>query len=421
MSYTAEIIGVGTELLLGNIANTDAQVISQGLSALGINVYYHTVVGDNPERLKKALNIAKNRADIIITTGGLGPTYDDLTKQTLAEAFGKKLVMHEPSAERIRSYFRQNPNRVMTENNFRQAMLPEGCAIFDNDWGTAPGCAFLAEETYVIMLPGPPRECTSMFQHCIVPFLKTLSDAAIFSRSIRIFGMGEPMVEQKLQAFMTTMENPTLAPYAKEGEVMLRVTAKAQTMAEAREMTGPVIDWVKSTLGDVVYGLDVDSLEETVLQLLAQQGKTLSAAESCTGGLFSKRMTDLPGASKVFKGGIVSYSNEAKKSLLSVPSQLLAEKGAVSAEAALSMASGARKALDTDLAVGITGVAGPEPDERNTPVGRVYIALAAPEGEWVRSIQIGRDRRWIRNLAAHHGFDMVRRYLTGLDLSLEEK
>ncbi|NLM60454.1 MAG: CinA family nicotinamide mononucleotide deamidase-related protein, partial [Clostridiales bacterium] len=294
MSMTAEILSIGTELLLGNIANTDAQVISQGLSELGINVYYHTVVGDNPERIKRAVGISRERADIIITTGGLGPTYDDITKETIAECFGKKLILNEAAVNDIRSYFRKL-SAEPTPNNLRQAMLPEGCVVFENKWGTAPGCAFESQGKHVIMLPGPTKECTPMFRECAVPYLKKLSDAVIVSRSIRIFGMGESMVEDRLHDWMVAQTNPTVAPYAKDGEVMLRVTAKADNEAAAFAMTEPVVNKILEVLGDVVYGVDVESLEEVVKQLLEENGLTLATAESCTGGLLSARLTELPG------------------------------------------------------------------------------------------------------------------------------
>ena len=224
MSHTVEILSVGTELLLGNIANTDAQTLSQGLSALGLNVYYHTVVGDNPQRVRQAVDVAKGRADVIITTGGLGPTCDDLTKNVLAEAFGKQLVFDETSAQRIRTHFARI-GRTMTENNMQQAMLPEGCTIFANDWGTAPGCAFQADRVHVIMLPGPPSECGPMFQYRAVPYLQQLSEGVIASHTIKLFGIGESSVEAQLRQQMNAMTNPTLAPYAKEGECELRVTS----------------------------------------------------------------------------------------------------------------------------------------------------------------------------------------------------
>ncbi|NLB28883.1 MAG: CinA family nicotinamide mononucleotide deamidase-related protein, partial [Clostridiales bacterium] len=269
MSHVAEIIAVGTELLLGNTVNTDARDVSIALSRLGINVYFHTVVGDNPERVKQAVAVAKSRADIIITTGGLGPTYDDLTKQTVAEAFGKKLIFHEDEAEKIRTFF---ANRLgasaMTENNLRQAFFPEGCVIFDNGSGTAPGCAFESEGKHVLMLPGPPHECRAMIETGLVPYLKKLSGDEIFSKNIHIYGMGESSVEAKLADIMEKSENPTLAPYAKEGEVILRVTARAKTRSEAESMMEPMIARVYDTLGDVIYGIDTESLEKTVVDLL---------------------------------------------------------------------------------------------------------------------------------------------------------
>ena len=415
MTHTAELIAVGTELLLGNIANTDAQMLSKGLSALGINVYYHTVVGDNPQRLKAAVEIAKSRADIIITTGGLGPTCDDLTKNVLAECFGKKLVYDEESAERIRDYFqRLHPGGTMTENNLQQAYLPEGCTIFSHDWGPAPGCAFVADGVRVIMLPGPPNECTPMFEHRAVPYLQALADGVIASRTLKIFGMGESAVEAKLRDRMNALTNPTLAPYAKTGEVELRITAKAATVEEAHALIVPVEKEVRDIFGPLVYGADVASMEEVVLGLLKEKGLTMGTAESCTGGLVAKRLTDLSGASAVFKGGVVSYTNEVKAGVLGVPQEMLDEFGAVSAQVAQAMAQGARKVLGCDLAVSLTGVAGPNPDDRNNPVGLIYVALDTPEGTRVRELHLINGRARIRTVAATNAFDMVRRYLTGL-------
>ena len=415
MSYTAELIAVGTELLLGNIANTDAQMLSQGLSELGINVYYHTVVGDNPARLRAAVELAKTRADIIITTGGLGPTCDDLTKNVLAECFGRPLVYDEASARRIEEYFRQlHTSRPMTDNNYQQAMLPQGCTILSNDWGTAPGCAFENDGVHVIMLPGPPRECAAMFRYRAVPYLKQFADGEILSRTLRVFGLGESFVEDKLRDRMNALTNPTLAPYAKEGEVELRITAKAPTEEEARALIAPVEEEVRGLLGDHVYGADVSSLEEVAFGLLRERGLTLGCAESCTGGLIAKRFTDLPGASAVFRGGVVSYVNDIKRGVLGVPQSLLEEYGAVSEPVARAMAEGARTLLGCDLAVSATGVAGPDPDDRGNPVGLVYLALATPEGTFVKKLESnvgGRPR--IRNTAANHAFNLVRRYLQG--------
>ena len=374
MSHTVELIAVGTELLLGNIANTDAQFLSEELSALGLNVHYHSVVGDNPERLAQVVEHAKTRADIIITTGGLGPTYDDLTKTVLAACFGKELVLHEHSAARIRKFF-EKMGREMTPNNLQQAMLPEGCTVLKNDWGTAPGCAFEAEGKHVIMLPGPPRECIPLFKSAAVPYLQQLSEGIILSHSLKIFGMGESAVESLLRDTMNELTNPTLAPYAKTGEVELRITAKANTEEEAEALIAPVEQQVRGVLGDLIYGKDEPSLESAVVKLLTEKGLTLGCAESCTGGLFAKRLTDIPGSSRVFRGGVVSYTNEVKTALLGVSPDLLEEKGAVCPEVAQAMALGARKALGCDLAISFTGVAGPGPDDRGNPEGLVYAAL----------------------------------------------
>ena len=418
MSHIVELLAVGTELLLGNTANTDAQMLSQELSALGLNVYYHSVVGDNPERLRRAVELAMSRADVLITTGGLGPTCDDLTKRVVAEAFGKKLVYHSECARAIRDYFAVS-GRVMTDNNLQQAWLPEGCAILENRWGTAPGCAFQSGENYVVMLPGPPRECLPMFREEAAPWLARLSEGVIRSRTLRVFGWGESQVESLLRERMDGLANPTLAPYAKEGEMELRVTAKAADERTAEALIAPVEREVRAVLGGLIYGTGEDSLEKVVLKGLRAQGLTLGTAESCTGGLLAKRLTDLPGASAVFRGGVVSYTNGVKAGVLGVPQTLLDEQGAVCADVARAMAQGARRVLGCDVAVATTGVAGPDSDERGNPVGLVYVAMAAPDGCWVRELHLGgaRERRdRVRTLAANHAFDMVRRWLTGLEI-----
>ena len=363
MSHIVELLAVGTELLLGNTANTDAQMLSQELSALGLNVYYHSVVGDNPERLRRAVELAMSRADVLITTGGLGPTCDDLTKRVVAEAFGKKLVYHSECARAIRDYFAVS-GRVMTDNNLQQAWLPEGCTILENRWGTAPGCAFQSGENYVVMLPGPPRECLPMFREEAAPWLARLSEGVIRSRTLRVFGWGESQVESLLRERMDGLTNPTLAPYAKEGEMELRVTAKAVDERTAEALITPVEQEVRAVLGGLIYGTGEDSLEKVVLEGLRAQGLTLGTAESCTGGLLAKRMTDLPGASAVFRGGVVSYTNEVKANVLGVAQTLLDEQGAVCADVARAMAQGARRVLGCDVAVATTGVAGPDSDER---------------------------------------------------------
>lgn len=417
MSHTAELIAVGTELLLGNIANTNAQVISQSLSALGINVFWHTVVGDNPQRLREALDIARRRADVILTTGGLGPTYDDLTKQTICQAFGKPLVLHPDILEDIRAFYESALHVPMPENNAQQAELPEGCVIFDNPVGTAPGCAFESEGVHVLMLPGPPHEMEAMLRRHAEPYLRRLSHEVIVSQDIMTFGMGESSIDQLLHEKMAHMANPTLATYAKPSEVRLRATAKAPTEEEARAMLAPVEEMVLRILGDVVYGVDVSGLAEVCRAQLLRRGLSLATAESCTGGLVAEKLTAIPGASAVYRGGVVSYWTSVKADVLGVPAGLLDAYGPVSAQCARAMAEGVRKLTGADVGVSVTGAAGPDPDERGVPVGIVYVGLAAPDGTWCRSLDFGRRRRdRIQGLAANHAFDVVRRYLQGLPI-----
>ena len=417
MSHTAEIIAVGTELLLGNIVNTNAQAISQSLSALGINVFWHTVVGDNPERLREALDIARRRADIIITTGGLGPTYDDLTKQTVCGAFGQKLVLHPEILEDIRVFYETSLHVPMPENNVQQAELPENGVIFDNPVGTAPGCAFECGGVHVLMLPGPPHEMSTMLRRHAEPYLRKLSQEVIVSRDIMTFGMGESSVEAMLRDRMTHMVNPTLATYAKPFEVRLRATAKASTEEEARAMLAPVEEMVREALGDIVYGVDVPGLAEACHAQLLRRGMTLATAESCTGGLAAEKITAIPGASRVYRGGVVSYWTSVKGDVLQVPQEILDTYGPVSEPCARAMAEGARRITGADIGVSVTGSAGPDPDERGVPVGIVYIGLAAREGTFCRALDLGRRRRdRIQGLAANHAFDAVRRYLTGLPI-----
>lgn len=417
MSHTAEIIAVGTELLLGNIANTNAQKISQSLSTLGINVFWHTVVGDNPARLKEALEIARRRADILITTGGLGPTYDDLTKQTICEAFGQKLVFHPEILKGIRIFYEGSLHSPMPENNTQQAELPEGCTVFDNPVGTAPGCAFERDGVHVLMLPGPPHEMRTMLRRCAVPYLRSLSSEVIVSHDIMTFGMGESFVDQLLHEKMAAMANPTLATYAKPFEVRLRATAKAASRTEAEALLAPVLKEVSDTLGDAVYGIDVSGLPECCFGHLLRRGMTLATAESCTGGLVAERITALPGASRVYRGGVVSYWTQVKGQVLGVPQELLDREGPVSDACARAMAEGARRITGADIAVSVTGVAGPDPDERGVPVGIAYIGLATPDGTFCRPVDSGKRRRdLLQGLAANHAFDVVRRYLTGLPL-----
>ena len=413
--YNTEILSVGTELLLGHVTNTDAKDISEMLSAIGINVRYHTVVGDNPQRLEDCVNIARTRADIIITTGGLGPTCDDLTKQILAKAFGLELVRDQAEYDALYEYIKGG--KSFTENNFMQAMLPEGCTVFHNNWGTAPGCAFEKDGKTVIMIPGPPKECNFMFEACAIPYLRKLSDEQIVSHSVRIFGIGESGVDDIFRDEMNSMTNPTMAPYAKECDCLLQITAKAQSAAEAEEMIKPVMERVCARLGEYVYGIDIECVEERVIQLLRERSLRFAAAESCTGGELAKRFTDIPGASAAFLGGVVTYTNAAKTALLGIDPALIEEKGAVSREVAVEMAERVRRLTDADIGVGVTGLAGPEGDGVH-PVGTVFVSMAVEGQTFVKELRLGerRTRSFIRRMAGNHVYDMMRRYLTGINV-----
>ena len=418
MTHTAELLAVGTELLLGNIVNTNAEELSQALSSLGINVYWHTVVGDNAGRLRDALEIARRRADIIITTGGLGPTYDDLTKQTICETFGRNLILHPDILEEIRAVYERRLHTPMPDNNIRQAELPEDCVIFYNPVGTAPGCAFEEDGVHVLMLPGPPFEMRTMLEGYVIPYLRKLSRSVIVSHDIMTFGMGESAIEERLRNRMERMTNPTLATYAKPSEVRLRATAKADSVQEAETMLAPVVADVTAFLGDIVYGLDVPGLEYVCVAELRKRGWTLATAESCTGGRLAARLTAIPGVSSVYRGGVVSYWTQVKADVLGVASDLLDEYGAVSEQTARAMAEGARRVTGAEVGISVTGVAGPDPDERGVNVGIAYIGLSAPDGTYCRALDLGKRRRdLLQNLIGNHAFDVLRRYLTGKPLS----
>ena len=411
----AEIISVGTELLLGNIVNTDARDLAVTLSELGINVFWQTVVGDNHARLTEAVNIARQRADLIITTGGLGPTCDDLTKQTVCAALGIEMYYDARAEAELRAYFRVGKGGKMTDNNLQQCYLPVGCTPFYNTCGTAPGCGFTAPDgTHVLILPGPPKELNAMMAHGGTDFLRTLSDEHIVSRNIMTFGMGESTIESMLRDEMNALTNPTLAPYAKEGEVRLRVTAKAKDEAEAEAMMAPVIADVKRLLGDKVYGIDTPSLEDTAMRLLIARGETFAAAESCTGGLIAKRITDIPGSSAVFRGGVTVYTNDVKM-YLGVKRETLEQFSAVSRETAVELADCVREKLGATYGLSVTGVAGPDSDGLHA-VGTVFVGLSTAERTYVRALQLGEksDRSRIRTLSANHAFDMLRRCILGL-------
>ncbi len=408
----AEIIAVGTEILLGNTINTDAADVAGLLNEYGINVYWHTVVGDNPGRVKDAVAIARSRADLIITTGGLGPTCDDLTKAALAEAFGLPLKLDETEEVWLRGLFADR-NKEMTPNNLQQVYLPEGAAALRNDWGTAPGCTFTVDGVTVVMLPGPPRECREMLEHRVRPLLEKMADGLLVAHKVKFYGIGESEMEYQLRDYMNSLTNPSLAPYAKEYECYVRVAAKARTRDEAEAMMAPVIERVKATFGPLVYGVDC-TLAERAMELLQEKNVTLSAAESCTGGELARLLTDIPGASQRFVGGVTVYTNEAKHTLLGLPTEFIDKYGAVSREVARSLATAMREKLGTDLAVGVTGLAGPDGDGVHE-VGTVFVSLAAADGLFVRELHVfSRPRRVVRARACQTAFDMIRRYLTGL-------
>ena len=410
---SAEIISVGTELLLGEIANTDAQDISECLAELGLDLYYHTVVGDNPQRLRDVLRLAKSRSDLIITTGGLGPTYDDLTKEVICETLGLPLELHEPSLERMRGFF-ADMGREMTENNIKQAYLPHGCTVFDNDWGTAPGCAAEADGVTVVMLPGPPRELYPMFTDHVLPYLSRRSGVRLHSRELRAFGMGEAELTYRIRDIIANQTNPTVAPYVKTGEVTLRVTAQCRDEAEGERLVAPMIEAIQARVGSVLYSTDGEALDALCVRLLRERGETLSVAESCTGGLLASAIVDNAGSSACFFEGAVTYSNEAKMRRLGVTRETLDAHGAVSDACAREMAAGMRAAAGTTYALATTGIAGPDGGTAEKPVGLVYVALASPAGVKTAELHLTGDRARIRALSVLHALDLLRRSLLGL-------
>ncbi len=408
-----EIISVGTELLLGQIVNTNARDISQMLSELGMNLYYTTVVGDNPDRLKAALQLAASRADGVILTGGLGPTGDDLTKETVAEFCGLPCVMHEESKRRLVERFRQM-NRPMPENNWKQAEMPEGCIVLDNDNGTAPGAIVEYQDKVFIMLPGPPREMIPMLREKVRPYLEKKTASVIHSKTLRVFGIGESAAEERLLPILEEQTNPTLAPYAKTGEMELRLTAKAESVAKAEDMLKPLEEEVREILGDFIYAQGENAtLQQTVVELLLEKGMTVATAESCTGGLVAKKLTDVSGASGCFHCGFVTYSNEKKEKLLGVSHDTLAQFGAVSKETALEMSRGAKLAGDADIGVSMTGIAGPGGGTPEKPVGLVYIGICTDDFHEAYRLQLAGDREMVRERTSLYVLDMIRRYLLG--------
>ena len=375
---TAELICVGTELLLGDIVNTNAAYLARECAKLGLSVYYQSVVGDNRRRLSSAIRTARKRSDIILLCGGLGPTQDDLTKETAAKVLKRQLVEDAGTKEHIRKfmeqYLRWHPEEKMTENNWKQALVPEGALILENENGTAPGLILEGEGKTAILLPGPPNEIKPMFERDIAPYLNRLQPEGIYSTMVKVCSIGESKAETMVADLMEEQTNPTLAPYAKTGEVHFRVTAKAADEETAGKLMEPMLQELKKRFGNYIFTMDENvTMEESIVDLLKEKQMTVTTAESCTGGLLSGRILNVPGASAVYKEGYITYSNEAKEKLLGVSHETLETYGAVSYETAREMAAGAARSAGADVALAVTGIAGPDGGTKEKPVGLVYI------------------------------------------------
>lgn len=409
----AEIIAVGTELLLGQIANTNAQIISRALQEIGIDVYFHTCVGDNRERLLDVLEAGFKRSDIIILTGGLGPTKDDLTKETVASYLKLPLKLDEHSLNQIKSYFAKR-GRPYTENNYKQALVPEGALAIENKKGTAPGILLNKDGKTIIMLPGPPREMEPMLKDVVIPYLSKMCNSTIFSRVMKFYGIGESALEEKLEDLISKQTNPTIAPLAKRGEVTIRLTAKAENRMAAEKIIKPVEEEITKRVGNFLYGFDDDTVEEMVARLLAKLNRTIAVAESCTGGLMAHKLTNIPGISKFFERGIVSYSNNSKEVLLKVKHDTIKKFGAVSEETAKEMAEGIRISAGTDIGVSITGIAGPDGGTPLKPVGLVYIGYSDSNKCCVEKHIFSGGRTDIKEQSVNSAFHLVRKMLQSM-------
>lgn len=400
----AEIIAVGTELLLGQIVNTNAQFLSQECAGLGIDVYFQTVVGDNESRLRDALHLAKNRADLVICTGGLGPTQDDLTKDVLAAYLGRTLQIHQPSMDKITALF-ESRGVHMVESNRRQALHIEGSHLLPNDTGLAVGDALIQDGTHYILLPGPPKEMKPMFQTYATPWLRSVmtDEVPLHSKMLKFAGIGESNLEHALIDLIKSQNDPTIAPYAKEGEVTLRLTTRAHSETEALITMQACESEIRKRVGEYIYAEEDTTIESVIVRMLIEKKRTLSVAESCTGGMLSDMITAIPGSSMAFRGGIICYSNEVKHDLLNIPMHLLqgdSAPGAISSEVAQLLAENMLQQTDTDFSIAITGVAGPSPSE-GKPVGQVYIAIAeSGQVTQVNQIQLSGNRETIKLRAA---------------------
>ncbi len=370
---TVEIISVGTEILLGNIVNTNAAYLAEKCAGLGLSCYYQDVVGDNEERLSETIKTALSRSDILLLSGGLGPTQDDLTKESAAKVMGRNLYLHEESKAAIQSFFEERDLEI-TDNNWKQAMVPEGCIVMENPNGTAPGIIMAQEGKHVILMPGPPNEMIPMFETSVMPYLSNLQSCVIFSQTVKICGVGESKAETMVEDLIREQSNPTIATYAKTGEVHLRVTARAEDEKAAKKLVKPVVKELKGRFGNHIYTTDDDvTLEKAVVDLLLANKLTVSTVESCTGGLLAGRLINVPGVSEVFKAGYITYSNKSKRRLLGIKKATLLKHGAVSEQIARDMVKGAALMTKADVAVSVTGIAGPAGATEEKPVGLVYI------------------------------------------------
>lgn len=404
-----ELISVGTELLLGNTVNTNAAFLSKKCALLGLSMYHQSVVGDNEARLKETIRTAWERSDIVILSGGLGPTQDDITKETAAAVLGLPLVEDSHSKERIEEYFKNSQFKIITDNNWKQAYVPEGSIVLDNLNGTAPGIIIEKDGKSMILLPGPPNELEPMFSKDVFPYLNRLQPEIIYSVMVKLCGLGESFVETQIVDLIEAQTNPTIATYAKTGEVHLRVTAKASNEKEAKKLVKPMVKELRNRFGDHIYAVDENvSLEETIIRLLKEKGLTLTTAESCTGGLLAARLTNVPGVSEVFKQGLVTYSNRAKRRLLDVKKNTLKIYGAVSEKTAKEMAKNGAFVTGSDVCVSITGLAGPDGGTAEKPVGLVYIACCYNNVIAVKEFHFKGQRQKIRELATVNALTLLR-------------
>ncbi len=405
---TVEIIAVGTEILLGNIVNTNAAYLAEKCAGLGLSCYHQDVVGDNEERLSETIRLALTRADIILLSGGLGPTQDDLTKEAAAKVMGKELYLHEPSKEAIRQFFAER-NMEITENNWKQAMVPEGCIVVENPGGTAPGIIIAENGKHVVLMPGPPGELIPMFERSIMPYLAGLPTGVIYSQTVKICGVGESKAESMVEDLVNAQDNPTIATYAKTGEVHLRVTATAPDEKEAKKLVKPMVKELKGRFGNHVYTTDSEvTLEKAVVDLLMANKLTACTVESCTGGMLSARLINVPGVSEVFKSGYVTYSNKSKRKLLGIKKNILMKHGAVSEQIAKEMAKTAATLARTDVSVSTTGIAGPDGGTPDKPVGLVYIGCNVCGRVTVKECHFHGTREKIRESTVSAALSLMR-------------